>query len=158
MIDALKRMNGHIAWADNRILEALRHAGDASPRALEIFAHVLGSEHVWLTRMLGTSARVAVWPAYDVDQCAELAAANHEAAAAFLDSLDDESVERSVHYRNSAGAAFDSKLSDILMHMALHGAYHRGQVNLLLRGAGAEPMPTDYIALSRGAPAATRTP
>ena len=42
--------------------------------------------------------------------------------------------------------------------LLLHGAYHRGQIALLLREGGAEPAPTDYIAFVRGAPAATRTP
>ena len=61
-----------------------------------------------------------------------------------------------MHYRNSAGTAFDSRIDDILMHVAVHGAYHRGQVALSLRQEGVRPNPTDYIAFIRGAPTATR--
>jgi uncharacterized damage-inducible protein DinB len=39
----------------------------------------------------------------------------------------------------------------------LHGAYHRGQIALLIRQAGAVPAPTDYVAFVRGAPTATRS-
>ena len=71
--------------------------------------------------------------------------------------MDDGALERTVHYRNSAGAEFDSKISDILLHVALHGSYHRGKIAAALRGAGADPAPTDYIGFVRGVPAA-RTP
>jgi uncharacterized damage-inducible protein DinB len=40
--------------------------------------------------------------------------------------------------------------------VALHGAYHRGQIAAALRGAGAVPEPTDFIAFARGSAAATR--
>ncbi|MFI5245590.1 MAG: DinB family protein [Gemmatimonadales bacterium] len=31
------------------------------------------------------------------------------------------------------------------MHVALHGAYHRGQVARIVRGEGGAPQGTDYI-------------
>jgi uncharacterized damage-inducible protein DinB len=40
--------------------------------------------------------------------------------------------------------------------VALHGAYHRGQIAQLLRQNGAQPAATDYIGFVRGVPAATR--
>jgi uncharacterized damage-inducible protein DinB len=75
---------------------------------------------------------------------------------AYVQRLDEEDLERTVHYRNSAGAEFDTKISDILLHVALHGSYHRGKVAAALRHAGAQPAATDYIGFVRGVPAATR--
>jgi uncharacterized damage-inducible protein DinB len=75
---------------------------------------------------------------------------------AFLERQDAASLERTVHYRNSAGAEFESKMSDILLHVALHGSYHRGKIAAALRAGHAEPAPSDYIAFVRGVPAATR--
>ena len=75
-----------------------------------------------------------------------------------LDGLDEAALARNVHYTNSAGLEFDSTVGDILLHVALHGAYHRGQIALLVRAGGSAPAPTDYIQFTRGAPAATRTP
>jgi len=54
--------------------------------------------------------------------------------------------------------AFRSRVEDILLHVVLHGCYHRGQVAIALREAGAEPSATDFIAFVRGVPAATRQP
>jgi uncharacterized damage-inducible protein DinB len=143
-------------WADQRVLEALRAATVQSTRALEIYAHVLGAEHVWLSRIRQNPPEYAVWPRLSIDQCANLAAELHEQFRILIDALDENNVLQNVHYRNSAGDEFDSSVADILLQVALHGTYHRGQVALIMRDAGAEPSPTDYIALARGAPAATR--
>ena len=40
-------------------------------------------------------------------------------------------------------------LAHEVMHMATHGAYHRGQVALLVRDAGADPLATDFIVYMR---------
>lgn len=101
---------------------------------------------------------MAVWPQLSLDACAELAAATHAGFAALMEGLNTAGMEREIPYTNSAGSSFRTRVSDILMHVALHGCYHRGQVALLLRLAGHEPQPTDYIAFARGAPAATRVP
>jgi uncharacterized damage-inducible protein DinB len=46
-------------------------------------------------------------------------------------------------------------VGDILLQVALHGQYHRGKVNLLLRDAALPPAPVDFISFARGVPAAT---
>ena len=97
-----------------------------------------------------------MWPALDLAGCAELAQATHAGYSAVLAELTPAELSRVIPYVNSAGDAFHSTVEDILVHVAMHGSYHRGQVALLLRDAGCEPSPTDYIAFVRGAPAATR--
>jgi uncharacterized damage-inducible protein DinB len=156
MKEYLARLFRHMAWADARALDALRKAAGTSELARSELAHVLGVEHVWLARLEGRPATVAVWPDLSVDESESLARETGAGFRAFVDRLDDTALERSVHYRNSAGAEFDSKISDILLHVALHGSYHRGKVAAALRAAGAEPAPTDYIGFVRGVPAATR--
>ena len=151
----IRSLLDHKAWADERILESLRQPG-VPKRALDLYAHVLGAEHVWLARLEQRPRIVAVWPTMTVDECAELARENRTAFRAYLGRLTSDDIGRSVHYRNSAGDEFDNAIEDILLHVAMHGCYHRGQVTLLVRDSGAEPQPTDYIAFVRGAPAATR--
>jgi uncharacterized damage-inducible protein DinB len=150
------RLFEHMAWADAQALAALRKARGASELAHTELAHVLGVEHVWLARLEGRQATVAVWPTLSLDQCETLARETQGGFRAFLERQDEDSLELAVHYRNSAGREFDSKVSDILLHVALHGSYHRGKVAAALRASGAEPAPTDYIGFVRGVPAATR--
>lgn len=49
------------------------------------------------------------------------------------------------------------RVSDILEYVALHGAYHRGQITLIMRRGRGLPVPTAFIAFVPGAPTATRT-
>ena len=152
----VRRLFAHLEWADRRTLDALRGAATPPPRALELFAHILGAEHNWLARIEKRPPSAPVWPAPTVDDCERLMKETHAAWEEFLAACTEAELARTVHYANSAGAEFDSRVEDILLHVCLHGANHRGQVNALLRAAGAEPLASDYIAYVRGAPAATR--
>jgi uncharacterized damage-inducible protein DinB len=151
----IRSLLDHMAWADDRVLESLRQPA-VPQRALDLYAHVLGAEHVWLARLEQRAPAVAVWPAMTLEECERLARENRDAFRGYADRLTSDDLRRPVHYRNSAGQEFDSAIEDILVHVAMHGSYHRGQVALLVRDAGAEPQPTDYIAFVRGVSAATR--
>jgi uncharacterized damage-inducible protein DinB len=157
-LSQVQRLFRHMMWADGRTLDALRAAAEPPPRAMELLAHVFGAEHNWLARIAGRVPTAAIWPAPAVEDCAALMRSTHASWGAYLAGLSETELGRSVHYVNSAGAAFDSLVGDILLHVCLHGANHRGQVNALLRAAGAVPNAGDYIAFIRGAPAATRQP
>jgi uncharacterized damage-inducible protein DinB len=97
-----------------------------------------------------------VWPTLTLDEAERLAGENAAAFDEVISELTEESRETPITYRNSAGDQFTSTLEDILIHVSLHGAYHRGQIAASVRAAGDVPSPTDYIAFARGAPAATR--
>jgi uncharacterized damage-inducible protein DinB len=155
----LTRLYDHLAWADAAArvaLLAMPPGSAEATRALSLYAHVAGAEHVWLARLLERPAEHPVWPELDLDHASELAARSAAALRAFMDSLDANGLAREVRYTNSAGREFHSRVDDILVHVALHGAYHRGQIAMLTRQSGSEPASTDYIAFVRGAPAATR--
>jgi uncharacterized damage-inducible protein DinB len=154
----LTKLLDHLEWADRRVLESLRAMSHPDQRAIDLYAHVLGAEHVWLSRLLQREAQEKVWPDITLERAASLAAENATGLRALLESLPPDELQRTVPYRNSAGVAFESSVEDMLLQVMLHGAYHRGQVAMIVRGAGAEPSPTDYIAFVRGAPAAVSAP
>lgn len=153
-LEQIRRLWEHAVWADGKLLDALR-AGAAGALAWREYAHVLGAEAVWLARLEGREATTAIWPALTPDEADALSRSVRDGYAAYLERLDDDALDRLVAYRNSAGQAFSTAIGDILLHVALHGQYHRGKINLMLRQDGLAPVPTDYIAFVRGAPAAT---
>ena len=153
---SFSRLVDHLAWADDRVLASLRSATAPDPSCLELFAHVLAAEHVWLARLKGETPRHTVWPALSLEACAGLVQANQRELTAYVGALAPSDLARGVTYRNSAGQEFTSTIEDILLHVCLHGSYHRGQIAWALRKGGGVPMATDYIAFVRGAPAATR--
>ncbi|HEX5075637.1 MAG TPA: DinB family protein [Gemmatimonadaceae bacterium] len=154
----LQKLIEHLKWADAAALEALRRSGGSDARTLMIYSHVLGAEAVWIARLAGRPSDVAVWPVLTLEQAASLAARNAAELDAFVARLTPDDLGREIDYRTSDGRAFRSTVEDILLHTALHGSYHRGQIALLIRADGGEPAPTDYIAFARGAPAARTTP
>jgi uncharacterized damage-inducible protein DinB len=156
----LPRLFDHLAWADANARDAL-HAMPASSaeakRATGLFAHVAAAEHVWLSRLMERPPEHPVWPELDLAASAALATRTATELRQYVASLGPDDLASEVDYTNSAGRRFRDRVDDILMHVAMHGAYHRGQIALLTRQGGAEPASTDYIAFVRGAPAATRT-
>ena len=156
MKDHFRKLYEHVAWADARVLQSLRAAHTVLKKDLDLYAHILGSEHVWLSRIKGMPAQVAVWPSLTLDEAERLAAENAAAFNKVISELTEEGRQTPITYRNSAGEQFTSTLEDILTHVSLHAAYHRGQIAVSIRAAGDVPSPTDYIAFARGAPAATR--
>jgi len=158
MGDHLRKLANHLKWADSAVLGSLRAATNASPRALQLYAHVVAAESVWLARVAGREPDVAVWPSITLDQAEARAARNAIELDAIVETLTPGDLTRVIDYRTSAGRPFSSTLEDILLHVALHGVYHRGQISMLLRDGGDEPAPTDYIAFARGSPAARTIP
>lgn len=56
---------------------------------------------------------------------------------------------RVVTYRNTQGVTFRTPVIEVLMQVFSHGVYHRGQIALVLRQAGIEPVNTDFITFVR---------
>lgn len=156
LLDQLRRMFEHAAWANSRVIAALERETGVSGDIAELFAHVLGAEEVWLSRLEGRASVLAVWPTLALAELSAAAAATAAGYRAYLDRLTPDDLAREVAYTNSAGQSFQTAIGDILTHVAMHGSYHRGQVALRMRRDGGTPAPTDYIAFVRGAAAATR--
>jgi uncharacterized damage-inducible protein DinB len=50
-----------------------------------------------------------------------------------------------VSYKNSKGEPWSSAEEDVLMHVVMHSAYHRGQIATDMRANGFTPAYTDFI-------------
>ncbi len=153
---SLTQLFEHLRWADARVQASLTEAVNPPPHTLDLFAHVVAAEHVWLARMRREKPEIEVWPKLSLAQCLELGSRNADEFSALVESLDEIGLDSGVTYKNSAGLEFTSSFRDILLHVALHGTYHRGQIAAAVRAGGDTPALTDYIAFVRGTPAARR--
>jgi uncharacterized damage-inducible protein DinB len=86
-----------------------------------------------------------VWPDFTVDQCEVQIADLARLWRDFLDQLSPAGLLEKVTYRNSKGEPWTSTVEDILTHVVLHSAYHRGQIASQVRSGGEQPAYTDYI-------------
>lgn len=158
MINRFKRMFDHARWADMKLLEALQgiqaRSGEDGPgipdKAMRWFAHVLASEQAWLARLNGRDSRsLPIWPDWSLAECEGLAKDIHDGYAAFLEGLQEDNLNATVTYQNQTGNTYTTGIADILTHISMHGAYHRGQIASNLREAGFEPVGTDFILFVR---------
>lgn len=170
----------HLRWADveaRRAIETLEVGSDERGEAVVTYAHIAASEEVWLARIEGRSPEYPIWPDLDLEEAGDLAARNGDALEEIARGIDDllpganhggrdtqregdegddrhgVAGDRAVIYTNSSGKEYRNRLEDVLLHVALHGAYHRGQLAHFVRRGGGTPNPTDYIVFLRGDPA-----
>jgi uncharacterized damage-inducible protein DinB len=149
MIDYFHRLYRYCAWANQRSLAALKANLAAQAEGLPLFAHVLAAEHLWLSRIEGRQAELAVWPTLSVEECERWAAGNIAGYAALLASLKPEDLARPVGYRNTAGEEHVTALGDILTQVYTHGCYHRGQIARAIGRTGEQAVNTDFIIFVR---------
>lgn len=139
------RLFNYDAWANRASIAALPDT--PPPRALAILAHIAGSQRTWLSRLSGRPSPIAVWPAFTRDECAAELARDASEWSAYLATKPD--LAARVQYTNQEGERVDVSIDEILTHVVMHSAYHRGQLAMLTRDAGATPAPTDFIFAAR---------
>ncbi len=145
MLERLRRLFAYDAWANRETLRSLAAAASPPDEAVARMAHVVAAEWLWRSRIAGQSPPVAVWPKLSPADCERELGRLEGEWRGLLDGLSEEGLARPVSYVNSKGEPWRSSVEDILMHTAMHSAYHRGQIASDLRGAGFEPAYTDYI-------------
>src|SRR5215467_823281 len=138
------RMFAYDTWANRECLAAVRK-GAVSPSTVGRIAHILSAEKLWLERIRREPQSLPVWPASTIEECTALADEMSALWKQYLDELPDAAFGEQVEYRNSKGEPWSSRVEDILTHVLMHSAYHRGQIALEMRAAGAQPAYTDFI-------------
>lgn len=133
------------AWANQETLQSLRRMATPPPRAVARLAHIAAAEQLWWGRLQDPPRVSPVWPQLDLDGAARLLEESSGHWLSFMETLEPADLSHIVGYTNSKGERFENTVGDILMHVALHGAYHRGQIASDVRAAGGDPAYTDYI-------------
>jgi len=143
-------MYQHLRWANEQIVEEIRMAGDVSEYVRTVMHHLLRTEQVWLTRLRGrSSSHIPIWGDSTVDDIITLLKTHENDYEQYLSELDPSRLDETIAYRTQAGLPKENTIRDILIHVALHGHYHRGQINAALRKEQHEPVPVDYIIYRR---------
>jgi uncharacterized damage-inducible protein DinB len=139
----LRRQFVYDAWANQEVLNAIRAAGGDNTRSLQLMAHILAAERVWLERLRQQPQSVPVWPEADLSQCEAECTNLRESWLNYLDEITD--LGQTISYKNTKGEAWASAVVDILTHVVMHSAYHRGQIASHMREKGQPPAYTDFI-------------
>jgi uncharacterized damage-inducible protein DinB len=107
--------------------------------------HIVGAEFLWLARLENQTSPMPVWPDLSLKECGRRVGEVSGKLLEILAGASPASLNEQVSYTNSKGEAWSSPVEEILTHIAIHSAYHRGQIAADIRSAGQTPAYTDYI-------------
>lgn len=139
----LRRQFVYDAWANREVLDAIRAAAGENTRSLQLMAHILAAERVWLERLKQEPQSVPVWPEPNLSKCEAECTNLPESWLKYLGEVTD--LEQTISYTNTKGEAWTSTVGDVLTHVVIHSAYHRGQIASHMREKGQIPAYTDFI-------------
>lgn len=149
MQEALQRLFDHMRWADQQVLRELKQA-EEPVEPLKFYAHILAAERLWYLRIHEENWTVIpVWPDFTLEQCEKLAVENCMLYENFIAGLTTADCARKISYVNSQQQSYTNTVGDILLHVMIHGAHHRGQIAHAMRRHGDTPPLVDYIAFVR---------
>jgi len=138
-------------WANRETLASLEAIEKAPAKSIQILAHIVGAERLWHGRLTRRERPSEVWPHLMLADCRTGLDELSGLWRSYLGDLTDERLAETVAYVNSKGEPWTSAVEDVLTHVVLHSAHHRGQIASALSAAGRAPEYTDYIhAVRRG--------
>jgi uncharacterized damage-inducible protein DinB len=145
MLEHIRSLFSYDDWANREVLSSLQALAAAPARSLNLLGHIVSAERLWLERLLVQKQTLPVWPLFTLEQCKLEAGQLPGLWKSYLTSLGEAGLSGSISYRNTKGESFTSQREDILLHVVMHSAYHRGQIAADMRAAGFTPAYTDFI-------------
>jgi uncharacterized damage-inducible protein DinB len=145
LLDHLRRQFVYDAWANREVLANLKSSASSIQRPLQLLAHIVSAERLWFERLKAQPQTLPVWPDSSLDQCESQIEEMKTLWQQYLAQLSLAQISTPLAYKNSKGEPWTSTVEDILTHVLLHSAYHRGQIATHIRTAGEQPAYTDFI-------------
>jgi uncharacterized damage-inducible protein DinB len=160
--DDIKLLYEYDRWANNRVLQAVsalsdeqftRDLGGSFRSVRDTLVHIISGEWGWLTywkeATLSAAFTTELRKRRDVlfhpEAFPNVAAVQRKWAevekeqAEFVNGVTNESLGKMIPFRTTQAG-----LAHLMQHLANHSTYHRGQVALMMRQLGAEPVATDF--------------
>ena len=136
------------AWANKKVLKCLQSQNTTDEKILSIFGHVMVAQLTWLSRIEATpNPGLKLWGQYDLTQIQSMCEEGTAKWNSYVKRT--ENFDWILKYHNFTGDYYESNVETIMIHTVNHATYHRGQVALLLREKGFQPVNTDYITYDR---------
>jgi uncharacterized damage-inducible protein DinB len=145
MLAYIREMFVYDDWANRLSLRSLVEMEHPPERARKVMAHIVAAELLWLSRLKQQMPSAPVWPEFGLADCERQVDALRRVWEEYLAGLNDAALDSTIEYTNSKGERYTNAVRDVLMHVLMHGVYHRGQIAAAVRDRAGEPAYTDYI-------------
>lgn len=133
----LESLVAYDRWANHQWLEYLETLGSPAEETA-VFAHHLAASQMWASRFAceHPTQLPTVVPSRDLI----------DSIAATWSHVVRQGTDRDLTFRRFNGEEVTSSAESIIVHVANHGTYHRGELRGLCRAAGREDFPeTDFF-------------
>lgn len=131
-------------WANDKVLDVFLKQDTVPEKSLLWMSHIIAAEKAWFSRIVNEDfGAFKLWESVELPELKELQLKFDGLYINHVSSKED--FESFISYKNTKGEAHETKLSDILIHVANHGTYHRGQISANLKENGIQPVSTDFI-------------
>jgi uncharacterized damage-inducible protein DinB len=141
--DHLVELVNYNEWANARIAESLKTAN--IERGQQILSHIVTTEQEYLERLKGKdSTGFNFWPERSIEECESLNQTNSDRFRKELNH-GETGLDKVINYKNSRGEPNSNTLRELITHVLIHSAIHRGNIIIKLREAGFEPPQTDNL-------------
>jgi uncharacterized damage-inducible protein DinB len=145
LVSHLQRLFAYDEWANLEVLSAIRSTSPLPKRSLGLLAHIFSAERIWLERLHAQKQSLPVWPELTAEQCEAQSTELPALWKKYLSAATEDTLSDLLRYQNSKGETWESRREDVLLHVVMHSAYHRGQIAGDMRAAGVTPAYTDFI-------------
>lgn len=130
------------------MLGSVPEASRADPRfqqALQLAAHLAACRENWLVRMTGVGSMGDWWPEPPaLDSLAPRFAKVAEDWRSYLAGLDEANLAADFEFPVGADR-YRWSIEGQIVQLVGHAFYHRGQIALLVKELGGQPVDTDYL-------------
>jgi uncharacterized damage-inducible protein DinB len=149
-VESFRRLFEYDRWGNQAALASLSSIAGPVQKPLRVFSHVLGAQLVWRARFDDPNPPNAQpWPVLTQEECRSGIDEIYQRWIELFDQLSDEKLSQTLVYHTTQGVRFETPICDVLTHLLMHSAYHRGQVAAAVREAGGKPVATDYVVYLR---------
>ncbi|MGA9365034.1 MAG: DinB family protein [Bacteroidota bacterium] len=147
-------------WANARLMTVVKSLREeqfaedlgSSHRSIHgTLVHIVGAEHIWLSRWTGQP----VFKLIDPKDYPTITAVQQkwdeveQGMSGFVSELTDERLSAVLTYKTTEEKQFSNVLWQMMQHLVNHSTYHRGQIVTMLRQLGVKPVGTDLITFYR---------
>jgi uncharacterized damage-inducible protein DinB len=157
-LEIVRHLYEYNEYANGRLIEIageldeteLKGAQGASYESiLGNLAHLAAAQVNWLERWQTGANRVSgdvmVQGMSSLTDVRETFESSHAGLREFIAGLTEARVEAPLAYKDSSGAPGERPLWQLMLHVANHGTFHRGEIAMALSALGHSPGDIDFI-------------
>ena len=161
-VSTLERLFRYKATANEEILAAMRLFDDGSPAkeiAIRVLNHTYAVDRIFAANLTGAEHGYTSPNPSQAPSLEELSAAIKSSDRWYIDHvsrLDEARLAERIDFTFTDGAPGRMSREEMLMHVTVHGEYHRGQISLIMMQTSITPPGDGFTSFLHKAEASAR--